>query len=54
MLGDNPVDTIAAKGAGAISIALSYGFSSVEMLEKEQPDFLFHNFEEFVRTIQSS
>ena len=52
MLGDNPVDTIAAKGAGAISIALSYGFSSVEVLEREQPDFLFNSFEEFSRQIQ--
>jgi len=54
MLGDNPVDTIAARGAGAISIAMTYGFSSVEVLEQEQPDFLFHNFEEFVTTIQPS
>jgi len=54
MLGDNPVDTIAAKGAGAISIALSYGFSSVEVLEKENPDFLFNSFEEFSSHIQSS
>ncbi|MBT3228759.1 MAG: HAD-IA family hydrolase [Candidatus Marinimicrobia bacterium] len=54
MLGDNPVDTIAAKGAGAISIALSYGFSSVDMLEKEEPDFLYHSFEEFSKTIQSN
>ena len=52
MLGDNPVDTIAAKGAGAIAIALSYGFSSVEVLEQEQPDFLYHSFEEFSKTIQ--
>jgi phosphoglycolate phosphatase len=52
MLGDNPVDTIAAKGAGAIAIALSYGFSSIEVLEKEQPDFLFHSFKEFAKTIQ--
>jgi phosphoglycolate phosphatase len=54
MLGDNPVDTIAAKGAGAISIALSYGFSSLDILEKEKPDFLFHSFQEFANTIQSS
>ncbi len=53
MLGDNPVDTIAAKGAGAIAIAVSYGFSSVAELEKEQPDFLYHSFEEFSVAIQS-
>ncbi len=52
MLGDNPVDIIAAKGAGAIAIALSYGFSSVEVLENAQPDFLYHSFEEFAKSIQ--
>lgn len=54
MLGDNPVDTIAAKGAGAIAVALSYGFSSVESLEKEAPDFLFHHFEDFSKFIHPS
>lgn len=53
MLGDNPVDTIAAKGAGAISIALAYGFTPVEVLAKEKPDYLFHTFEEFVEEIRS-
>ncbi len=53
MLGDNPVDTIAAKGAGAISVALSYGFTPVEILEQEAPDFLYHSFNEFVNNIQS-
>ncbi|MCF7826882.1 MAG: HAD-IA family hydrolase [Candidatus Marinimicrobia bacterium] len=52
MLGDNPVDTIAAKGAGAIAIALSYGFSSIQSLENEQPDYLFHSFMEFSGAIQ--
>jgi len=52
MLGDNPVDTIAAKGAGAIAIALSYGFSSIQALEDEQPDYLFHSFMEFSGAIQ--
>jgi len=52
MLGDNPVDTIAAKGAGAISVALSYGFTPLKVLEKEEPDFLFHSFKEFSRNIQ--
>ena len=54
MLGDNPVDIIAAKGAGAIAIALSYGFSSVDVLEQAQPDFLYHSFEEFAKSIQPS
>lgn len=51
MLGDNAVDTIAAKGAGAIAVAMAYGFSSVEELEREKPDFLFHSFVEFSNNI---
>jgi len=47
MVGDNPVDTIAAKGAGAISVAVSYGFSARDTLKKENPDFLFASFNEF-------
>ena len=54
MLGDNPVDTIAAKGAGAISVALSYGFTPLKVLEKEAPDFLYHSFKEFTRNILSA
>ena len=54
MLGDNAVDTIAARGAGAISIALSYGFSTAEELEKESPDYLYHSFPEFVSTLNHS
>ncbi|NQV42933.1 MAG: HAD-IA family hydrolase [Candidatus Marinimicrobia bacterium] len=54
MLGDNPVDTIAAKGAGAISIALSYGFSSETVLKQEHPDYLYHSFDEFAKSIQHS
>ena len=54
MLGDNPVDTIAAKGAGAISIALTYGFSSKETLMKEDPDFVFDFLSEFSKRIQNT
>ncbi len=54
MVGDNPVDTIAAKGAGAISVALSYGFSSQAILEQEKPDHLFHSFQDFSKTIRNS
>ncbi len=51
MLGDNVVDTIAARGAGAIAVAMSYGFSSVAELEVEHPDYLFHSFVEFSNNI---
>ncbi|NQV48889.1 MAG: HAD-IA family hydrolase [Candidatus Marinimicrobia bacterium] len=52
MVGDSPVDIRAAKGAGAISIALSYGFSPLVELEAESPDFLFHSFLDFSTTVQ--
>ncbi|MCF7823258.1 MAG: HAD-IA family hydrolase [Candidatus Marinimicrobia bacterium] len=47
MVGDNPVDIIAAKGAGTISVALSQGFSPRKLLEEETPDFLFKTFQQF-------
>jgi len=53
MVGDSPVDTRAAKGAGAISIALSSGFSRLLELEAEKPDYLFHHFLDFSETIES-
>ena len=52
MVGDSPVDTRAAKGAGAISIALSYGFSPLKELEAEKPDYLFHRFVDFSAAIE--
>ena len=47
MVGDNPVDIIAAKGAGAISVGVTYGFSEAKLLQKETPDFVFDSFTEF-------
>ena len=47
MLGDNPVDIIAARGAGAIAIGLASGFSPRALLEAEDPDYLFPSFEAF-------
>ena len=54
MVGDNPVDTIAGKGAGAVAVAVSYGFSPVHILEKEAPDFLFSNFSDFSTAVKNS
>ena len=54
MVGDNPVDMIAARGAGVISVALSHGFSSRKLLEQEQPDHLFDSFEEFAGIVRVS
>lgn len=52
MVGDNPVDTIAAKGAGAISAALASGFTPRDILEKEEPDHLFADFLSFAEHFQ--
>ncbi len=54
MVGDNPVDIIAAKGAGAISVGLASGFSPGEVLEKESPEFLFTSFLDFSKAVQDS
>ncbi len=53
MVGDNPVDIIAAKGAGAISVGVTYGFTDAQLVEKEQPDHLFHSFPDFVRAVRT-
>jgi len=53
MVGDNPVDIIAAKGAGAISVALSHGFSSSKLLAREEPDYLFSNFQGYAEIAQA-
>ncbi|NQV14106.1 HAD-IA family hydrolase [bacterium] len=54
MVGDNEVDLIAAKGAGSISVGMTYGFSAAHLIEKEAPDYLFHNFIDFSRAVQNS
>jgi len=51
MVGDNTVDTIAAKGAGAVAVAVSYGFAAIDLLKREMPDYLFHSFPEFVEAL---
>ncbi|MCF7807441.1 MAG: HAD-IA family hydrolase [Candidatus Marinimicrobia bacterium] len=47
MVGDNPVDTQAAKGAGTISVALASGFTPRDILAKAEPDHLFPDFSSF-------
>jgi|GEM_PF-2008883 len=39
-IGDQPKDIIEAKAAGVISIAVSYGISRIDLLEKESPDYI--------------
>jgi len=47
MVGDHPVDSEAAKGAGAVSIALASGFTPLSVLENARADFLFPDFKSF-------
>ncbi len=54
MVGDNQVDIMAAKGAQAIAVAVSYGFTGSQLLEKENPDYLFSSFQDFSTAIQDS
>ena len=54
MVGDNQVDTIAAKGAGAVSVAVTYGFTPSERLEQEEPDHLFNSFADFAQAITAN
>lgn len=52
MVGDHMVDTRAAKGAGAISVALASGFTSIEELKEADPDFLFEDFNSFAEAFK--
>ena len=52
MVGDHAVDAQAAQGAGAISVALASGFSSVSDLQQVKPDFLFTDFNSFAKVFK--
>jgi phosphoglycolate phosphatase len=52
MVGDHPVDTIAAKGANAVSVALASGFTPARILKDAQPDFLFKDFKSFAEVFK--
>ena len=40
MVGDNPIDIEAGKGAGVLTCAVTYGFSEKKDLKKSGPDFI--------------
>lgn len=52
MVGDHMVDTRAAKGAGAISVALASGFTPQDQLKEADPDFLFKDFNSFAEVFK--
>jgi HAD superfamily hydrolase (TIGR01509 family) len=47
VVGDTESDILAAKRAGAISVAVSTGQESLESLKSQHPEFLFENLEAF-------
>jgi phosphoglycolate phosphatase len=44
MVGDKPADILAARGAGALSAAVTYGYGDLDSLVAAAPDFLLHHF----------
>lgn len=50
-MGDRPDDIIAAKLAGIKSAAVANGFSSMDVLIKYSPNYIFKNIEEFRRAL---
>ncbi len=51
VIGDTPLDIIAAKKAGFISIGMATGNFKKEELEKFSPDFVFENFKDYRKIV---
>jgi len=51
-VGDETRDIEAAHKVGVVAIAVSWGFSSSEVLAKQKPDYLVHHPEELVNVIR--
>jgi phosphoglycolate phosphatase-like HAD superfamily hydrolase len=51
-IGDETRDIDAAKISGVISVAVSWGFNSVEILEKHEPDYLINSPVELLKIVQ--
>jgi len=52
MVGDKPADVNCARGAGAYSAAVTYGYGDRESLEAANPDFLLDHFTQVVEIIE--
>lgn len=50
-VGDSRNDILAAKNAGVISIALTYGYNYGEPIANESPDYIIHDFAELLPLI---
>ena len=44
MVGDKPGDIVAGKGAGTLTLGVTYGYGEPSALEAAGPDFLIHHF----------
>jgi phosphoglycolate phosphatase-like HAD superfamily hydrolase len=51
MVGDGPQDVLAGRGAGAVTVACTYGFHGREECEEADPDFLIDAIEELLPVI---
>ncbi len=51
-VGDGSVDVMAGKNAGAYTVGVTYGFRSVEELEKAGVDRLIDNFDELLQVVE--
>lgn len=52
MTGDTEMDIQCGKNAGAKTCAVSYGYRSIDLLKKEQPDYLINRAEEMKKLFQ--
>ena len=52
MVGDKPTDVNCARGAGAYSAAVTYGYGDRESLEAAHPDFLLDHFTQVLEIIE--
>ena len=51
MVGDSELDVNCGKNAGAKTCAVSYGYRTKELLQKEQPDFLIDDLKELMELL---
>ena len=53
MVGDKTADVAAGKGAGALTLGVTYGYGDPEVLKAAAPDFLVDDFAAFPGIILS-
>jgi len=53
MVGDTTADILAGKAAGLKTCAVTYGFGSLEELQRCQPDYVIDTFSDLVRLVEA-